>query len=203
MLDYTEGIYRMKTEIQHACYKVWWLFLSQNQIEWNALLIWIEFQFLKVGASPILPNTWIESLAGPIAYSSQVIFFKGVNKLLFTAEKLLLYMPAKSWNARSSSGLNYKTLILSHQNVNASAWWQQALQLHEFGLQSTQAFIFIRKVIDSGKLPLIKLHYFFSPVIWAQADYLIDDIEKGKALTASPLFSFPSKFYRSQQQRGE
>ena len=38
------------------------------------LLIWIEFQFAKVDVSqPLSSNVWIEKLARPVAYSSQVI----------------------------------------------------------------------------------------------------------------------------------
>lgn len=142
-------------------------------------MIWIEFQFAGVGRSQFLSSSiWIERLMRPIAYSLQVIKKKKINKLLLLQDEFLLYMPTKSGNARSDWGLNCYTLVSSHQNVNASAWLWQAIQLHEFGLQGTQAFIFIRKVIDSGKLSLIKLHYFFRPVIRAQTDYLINDIEQ-------------------------
>lgn len=159
----------------------------------KTLLIWIEFQFAKIWASQLLPsNVWIERLMRPIVCSSQVIkfFLKSINYFLLQ-EKRMLYMPTKSWNARSTWGLNYGALISSQQNANASAWLQQAIQLHEFGLQGTQAFIFISKVIDSGKLPLIKLHHFLRPVIWAQTNYLINDIEQKEKHSLS-LISFPS-----------
>lgn len=52
------------------------------------LLIWIEFQFAKADVSqPLSSNVWIEKLARPVAYSSQVIK-KKCNKLLFTTGEI-------------------------------------------------------------------------------------------------------------------